>query len=165
MFAPHHTPLSRSAHDGPTCACQDVDFAELPSHLSTQLTLELHKTLVKKCAIFSALPPKLVVPLLRKLQPLVAVPGEVVVREGHINEKLFFIHRGTVHVIKAYGTVDEEMLALLESNDFFGEASLLPDEAANANAPPPPASDSYPVRARRPSLAFQKVRALPVEPH
>jgi len=115
---------------------QDVDFSvELPSNLSMQLTLELHKTLVKKCMIFTALPSKLVVPLLRKLQPFVAVPGEVVVREGHVNEKLFFVHRGTVHVVKNFGELGEQKLAKLEDNDFFGEASLMPEEAGGRSKP------------------------------
>lgn len=30
-----------------------------------------------------------------------------------------------MHVFKGFGTPDEELLAMLESNDFFGEASLM----------------------------------------
>ena len=115
---------------------QDVDFNELPSDLSMHLTLELHKSLLKKCFIFSALPPRLLVPLLRKLQPMVSIPGEVIVREGHVNEKLFFIHRGTVQVFNNYDAEDyrdQRLLATLEDNDFFGEASLIPDDDESAS--------------------------------
>jgi CRP-like cAMP-binding protein len=114
---------------------QDVDFTELPTDLAMVLTLELHKSLLKKCYIFSALPPRMLVPLLRQLQPLVAVPGEVVVREGHVNEKLFFIHRGSVQVYVGLGPsqgspAEQKLVATLGDNDFFGEASLLPPEDA-----------------------------------
>ena len=114
---------------------QDVDFTELPTDLAMHLTLELHKSLLKKCYIFSALPPRMLVPLLRQLQPLVAVPGEVVVREGHVNEKLFFIHRGTVQVFTGLGDMSgnranstQKLVATLGDNDFFGEASLIPPD-------------------------------------
>ena len=49
-----------------------------------------------------------------------------------VNDKIFFIHRGTVQVFKGYGAADPAstvMLNTLEDNDFFGEASLLQGEA------------------------------------
>ena len=61
----------------------------------------LHKTLLRKCVIFSALPPRFLVPLLRQLRPMVAVPGQIIVREGHRNRFLYFIHRGLVTVVSA----------------------------------------------------------------
>jgi len=109
---------------------QDVDLSELPIDLAMHLTLELHKTLLRKCFIFTVLPPRFLVPLLRQLRPMVAVPGELIVREGHRNEKLFFIHQGMVQVMVGFDDPDEnkrKTLAKLSDNDFFGEASLIQD--------------------------------------
>jgi hypothetical protein len=98
---------------------------ELPPQLGTRLTLELYRSLLTNSRIFSALPARLLVPLLHNLQPVVAVPGEIVVREGQRNDRLYFIHRGTVRILKGYRTAVERLLATLEDNDFFGEASLI----------------------------------------
>ena len=59
--------------------------------------------------------------------PSYCYPTAQVVREGEVNLKLFFIHRGTVAVWKGYlGAVEQRtMLATLSANDFFGETSLM----------------------------------------
>ena len=129
-----------------TVSLKGVDFHELPNDLATHLTLELHKSLLKKCFIFSALPPRFLVPLLRKLEPMVAVPGEVVVREGHVNEKLFFIHRGTVQIFRAFGPDSmkrQMLLTTLEDSDFFGEASLMPDTSSGGDGTSSPTSGGF----------------------
>ena len=67
------------------------------------LTFELHRDLIRKCSIFTALPADLLVPILRRLRPVIFVPRHLVVREGHPNSKLYFINRGLVHVYKVAG--------------------------------------------------------------
>ena len=64
------------------------------------LTFELHRDLIRKCSIFTALPADLLVPILRRLRPIIFVPRHLVIREGHSNSKLYFINRGLVHVYK-----------------------------------------------------------------
>ncbi len=57
--------------------------------------------------------------------------GEIIVREGDETGHMFVIQEGKVAVIKAVGE-EELQLATLEKGNFFGEMSLLQQEARSA---------------------------------
>ena len=55
-------------------------------------------------------------------------PGEVLYREGDMDQRFYILVRGAIRVVKAYGTPTERQLARLQPNDFFGEMGIFEDE-------------------------------------
>jgi CRP-like cAMP-binding protein len=68
------------------------------------------------------------------LHHLSFAPGEHIIREGEQGSSMYFVVSGQVSISlrSSEGIVSE--VSILESGDFFGEASLLTGEARNANA-------------------------------
>ena len=52
--------------------------------------------MLQGCALWAALPPELVLPMMRELKPLVFPPNEKVVEEGRTSSGLHFIEQGQV---------------------------------------------------------------------
>ena len=59
--------------------------------------------------------------------------GDVIVREGDIGVAFYIVAKGTVEVVKGLGTGTEQVLATMGPEEFFGEMSLLDDEARSAS--------------------------------
>jgi hypothetical protein len=61
--------------------------------------------------------------------------GELVFREGDLGTEMFIINEGKVEILNVVGD-EEQVLAVLEKGDFFGEMSVLEDlpRAASARA-------------------------------
>jgi len=61
--------------------------------------------------------------------------GEYVFREGELGTEMYIINEGKVEILNQVGD-DEQVLAVLEKGDFFGEMSVLEDlpRAASARA-------------------------------
>ena len=70
------------------------------------------------------------------LTPHLFVPEEVVIAVGTIGAEVYIIKNGTLKVAIRCGVDGSEMrdVALLTSNDFFGEGALLKGERASAIA-------------------------------
>jgi CRP-like cAMP-binding protein len=62
--------------------------------------------------------------LARRLKPVVAKPGEVVIREGATDAGLYLVRRGAVRVTVRRGT-REVALALLTPHEFFGDLATV----------------------------------------
>ncbi len=62
--------------------------------------------------------------LARRLKPLAAKPGEVVIREGASDAGLYLVRRGAVRVTVKRGTRDVA-LALLTPHEFFGDLATV----------------------------------------
>lgn len=58
--------------------------------------------------------------------------AEVIIREGERDTRLFVVLRGTVEVIKSYGTKQQRCLGELGEGSFFGELALLDQEPRSA---------------------------------
>ena len=116
---------------------QTTGIDELPAELAMLLTIQLHKDIIQKCPIFTNLPAQHLVSLLRKMRPVIFVPGHLVVKEGVVNPNLYFIHRGVVKVWKGYFGAEAQRLhlATLTNNDFFGETSLVQSTAKQQAVP------------------------------
>ena len=71
---------------------------------------------------------ELVIPLLAKE---VFVGGENIVSEGELGDRLYFIERGRVEVLKRVGKEDR-LITTLESGDSFGEMELIDVQARSA---------------------------------
>jgi len=59
--------------------------------------------------------------------------GEIIVREGARDGRLFIIISGEVEVIKGLGAVDEKPLRVLRSDNYFGEMALIDDHVRTAS--------------------------------
>lgn len=104
-------------------------FKSLEADLQTRIRkmqprpiLDLHlepEKLVRQVSLFSDFPSDRLSHISRLLKPMLAVPGETIVRKGEIGHDMYFISSGCVEV---------EMLptpAHLGSGDFFGEIALI----------------------------------------
>lgn len=71
----------------------------------------------------------------RKGYTLELKAGELVFREGELGTEMYIINEGKVEILNDVGG-DEQLLAVLEKGDFFGEMSVLEDlpRAASARA-------------------------------
>ena len=72
--------------------------------------------------------------LLRRLKPEVFPPGTVLLQQGVINTRLYFVSEGVVTVWRNFDTESREHLATLGKNSFFGEQSLMQGVGGTANA-------------------------------
>ena len=59
--------------------------------------------------------------------------GEIIVREGARDGRLFIIMSGEVKVIKGLGTGDEKPLRVLRPDNYFGEMALIDDHVRTAS--------------------------------
>ncbi len=59
--------------------------------------------------------------------------GEIIVREGARDGRLFIIISGEVEVIKGLGAGDEKPLRILRSDNYFGEMALIDDHVRTAS--------------------------------
>lgn len=59
--------------------------------------------------------------------------GEIIVREGARDGRLFIIISGEVEVIKGLGAGDEKPLRTLRSDNYFGEMALIDDHVRTAS--------------------------------
>ena len=59
--------------------------------------------------------------------------GEIIVREGARDGRLFIIISGEVEVIKGLGAGDEKPLRILRTDNYFGEMALIDDHVRTAS--------------------------------
>jgi len=59
--------------------------------------------------------------------------GELIIREGEIDNRLFVIISGEVEIIKNQGSQKEKLLNVLRTYNYFGEMALLDDYVRTAS--------------------------------
>jgi CRP-like cAMP-binding protein len=95
------------------------------------------------------------------LHHLSFAPGEHILRQGDDGASMYFVVTGQVRILYRAGDGSEQPVSLMESGDFFGEASLLTGEMRSASAVAQSRVDCYRldkeglqrVVSRRPELA------------
>ena len=87
----------------------------MPITLSAQLVLTMNRKLASKCAFFREVSNACMVSLMSAMEPLVFVPQQLVVFEGHALTEVYFINRGHIQLIER--TVH---IVILRDNDNFG---------------------------------------------
>jgi voltage-gated potassium channel len=100
----------------------------LPPALRRQLSIVLKADLVRKLSFLDGASQELVYDLCSALQPIVFMPGEVIVRAGEYGRHVYFVSHGTVDVEDERGA----KIRSLGEGDFFGELSLLTEEPRSA---------------------------------
>jgi len=58
--------------------------------------------------------------------------GDVIIREGERDDRLYILISGKVNVLKSYGTKKEKRLRILEPPAYFGEMALIDDLVRSA---------------------------------
>ena len=103
------------------------ELSDLPPVLAMELIMHTNQELFRECPIFRLVPPPTALSLVEHFEPVVFVPGEIVIHEGKPNAALYVINRGLVSVWRQ----DDEhpdgkrKLTTLTDSDFFGEQTLL----------------------------------------
>eukprot|EP00002_Diphylleia_rotans_P023918 TRINITY_DN4714_c0_g1_i4.p1 TRINITY_DN4714_c0_g1~~TRINITY_DN4714_c0_g1_i4.p1 ORF type:complete len:1498 (-),score=299.51 TRINITY_DN4714_c0_g1_i4:714-5207(-) len=102
---------------------------DLPSALRSEIAVYIHRELVNKVGFFQAISNAgFINSLVLKLRPQIALPGEMIVREGDLPNEMFFLSKGSVEV-----TVNGTTLCILKEGSYFGEVSLIFQERRTAS--------------------------------
>eukprot|EP00002_Diphylleia_rotans_P032087 TRINITY_DN6709_c0_g1_i5.p1 TRINITY_DN6709_c0_g1~~TRINITY_DN6709_c0_g1_i5.p1 ORF type:complete len:595 (+),score=101.23 TRINITY_DN6709_c0_g1_i5:92-1876(+) len=96
---------------------------DLPSSLRAAIAMYLNRPLLKKCPLFKdCTTPGFINSVVVHLSPVVALPGEYVIRQGEIGREMFFVRKGELKVIAADG---KTVLKVLGDGSYFGDIALL----------------------------------------
>jgi serine phosphatase RsbU (regulator of sigma subunit) len=127
------------------------------------------ESLIRKVPLFAALPPDETRYLGENLHRDEFAAGDILFREGEIGDRFSVILEGEVEVIKALGTPEERILAIIGPGDFLGEMSLLyrdRQRSASTRARTPvrllemTQADFDSLLRRRPELAFSIMQEM-----
>lgn len=88
---------------------------QMPPNLSAQLALTVNRRLIARCRFFNDVSNTSLVSLMKDLRPLVFVPMQLIVTEGHVLTSVYFINRGLVQLIQS-----GEQIGALSDADNFG---------------------------------------------
>lgn len=101
---------------------------ELPAHMATDVSLFLNREIVEKVPLFRNCQVGFIEHLVRKLQPMIYVPGDDIVKVGTLGQEMYFISRGKCEVLSENGL----RVATIHEGGFFGEIALLFDSKRTA---------------------------------
>ena len=108
---------------------QSIKYAEvvkeLPPALQLQLLLALNMRLLTQVPIFKFCDTRCIIAMTQKMQPVIYLPREFILRQGSNGRAMYFINRGTCEILKRRGIENYLTVAVLGNSDFFGETSLI----------------------------------------
>lgn len=124
----------RSYYDYSWARTKDLDegaiLKDLPSALRVEISLYLHREVLAKVPIFQGAEQGFLNALVMMLKPVIAAPGDHIIRFGDVGKEMYFISRGKVDVVSGDGKV---IFASLGEGNFFGEIALLFAEKRTAS--------------------------------
>ncbi|XP_053722508.1 potassium voltage-gated channel subfamily H member 6 isoform X1 [Synchiropus splendidus] len=100
-----------------------------PESLQADICLHLNRSLLQNCKAFRGGSQACLRAIAMRFKTVHAPPGDTLIHYGDILESLFFIARGSIHVIR-----DDVVVAILERNDIFGEFIHLYDEPGKSSS-------------------------------
>ena len=118
---------------------EETILRELPPGLRDEVALHLRRDLVRNVPLFQNASDAFLRDVALEMHSFVALPGDVIVREGDRGREMFFLSRG---VAEAVGP-DGDVLRTMRDGDFFGEIALLTDAPRTATVRAVTASDLY----------------------
>lgn len=128
----------------------NVDFMlTLPQTLRMEIALYLNKGILEKVSLFKGADEVFIHEVIVELEPLVFLPGDLVIRQGEFGDCMYFLSAGSVEVI-----VDEKQVAVLAEGSPFGETALIQNEKRNASIKAVSYCDIY----RLSQHSFEKLR-------
>lgn len=84
----------------------------------------MKEEIIRSVPLLASLPSTEIKFLAESLRACEYSPGTVFMKEGELANRFYILLDGQVDIIKAYGTVDERLLAVLRPGTFIGEMSL-----------------------------------------
>jgi hypothetical protein len=106
-----------------------IRYETLPPNLAAQLALSINRKVAARCAFFREISNACMVSLISELQPVIFVPAQLIVFEGHPLTAVFFINRGLVQLLER-----AQPIGTLRDNENFGLDDYL--SAVELNEPP-----------------------------
>uniref|UniRef100_K3X008 Cyclic nucleotide-binding domain-containing protein n=1 Tax=Globisporangium ultimum (strain ATCC 200006 / CBS 805.95 / DAOM BR144) TaxID=431595 RepID=K3X008_GLOUD len=100
-------------------------FVDLPDRLKLSLKLNLQEEFIRKVPLFRVCSHAGMIAIIQCLRPVVAMPSEVVIRQGEAANEFYFIKNGQVSIRVLSDTFEIIPLGNLGEGSFFGETSLL----------------------------------------
>jgi len=101
---------------------------ELPHTLEVDLALFLNRNILEKVPYFSDADDLFIREIVQRMELLVFLPGDYIIRQGEFGEAMYFLSSGNVEVL-----IDGEQIAARGDGAFFGETSLIRNERRNAS--------------------------------
>ncbi|XP_063616222.1 potassium/sodium hyperpolarization-activated cyclic nucleotide-gated channel 1-like [Cydia splendana] len=114
-------------------------------HIKQDINMHTCRRLVVTVPLFKGFPVMLINTIIFKLKQEVFLPGQEVIKRGHLIESMYFIYYGTVVFTDEHGGEVQH----LNDGAHFGEAALLrPDEPATTTATALEISEIYTLAAQ-----------------
>jgi CRP-like cAMP-binding protein len=111
------------------------DFAKKQWHFVAEWAIiSVVKSLLCDVPIFAGLNDRAMQIFLGQAKQMTVPAGEVIAREGEINECMFLIEAGEVSIIKNFNTPNPVKLAVLGPGQCFGEMCVLETQPRSATA-------------------------------
>ena len=92
-----------------------INYDALPATLAAQLAISINRKLAARCLLFRDISNESFVKVIEKLEPMIVVPAQLIVFEGHPLTAVYFINRGLVQLLARM-----QPIALLRDNENFG---------------------------------------------
>ena len=89
---------------------------------------------LRKIFLFEGLPHRAVALLAGKMMEKAYLAGDILFQEGDVGRACFITAEGRVEIVKTGPSGREEVLAVMEPGDFFGEMTLLDELPRSATA-------------------------------
>lgn len=105
-------------------------FAEIPNQLLKEIAMYMNKDVLQKVPLFRNCPPAFIETIATHLQPLVFMPGWLIIQKGETGKEMFFLSKGRVEVTNEDGSV---VFVTLNEGAFFGEVALITSAKRNAS--------------------------------
>ncbi len=107
----------------------NVDFMmTLPHTLRLEISLYLNKGILEKVSLFKGADEVFIHEVIGRLEPMVFLPGDFIIRQGEFGDCMYFLSKGSVEVI-----VNQKQVAVLAEGSPFGETALIKNEKRNAS--------------------------------
>jgi hypothetical protein len=105
-------------------------MATLPPGLLAEISMFLKRDVIEKVPFLHGASELLIREISLAMKPVVYAPGDFVFQKGEQGMEMFFIGRGTVHVL---GQDERSVAATLTDGAFFGEFALVLGQPRNAS--------------------------------
>ncbi|KAF0693384.1 hypothetical protein As57867_015606, partial [Aphanomyces stellatus] len=112
----------------------------MPEKLHLQLALQLHGEFLRKVPFVKDMASESVLAMVQSMEDVVALKGDLILREGERGQAFFMIQMGTVAVYHGQVDVNDDddyneyvLLKRLHAGDYFGEVGLISNKPASAN--------------------------------
>ena len=99
-------------------------FNDLPTTLRTQLDVAVKRQLITQVAFLKPLELPCLAAVIQRLLPVVAMPGECVIKQGELGHEMLLIRSGQVQLVISRGGIEVELRRMRDVS-YFGEEALL----------------------------------------